>query len=92
MDGNLTIGGGSGDEWRFDVAGDTAPSVIPQGGDTIRAVRLTLIARTTQEQQGDLNSYTKPTAEDRTAASTNDRYRRRVLKQIVDIRNATGSP
>jgi len=89
-DNNLTItdGASTTDEWRFNVAGDTAPT----NSDTIRAVRLTLIARTTQEQQGDLNSYTKPTAEDRTATSTNDRYRRRVLKQIVDIRNATGSP
>lgn len=89
-DNNLTItdAASNTDEWRFNAAGDVAPTT----SDTIRAVRLTLIARTTREQLGDQNSYTLPTAEDRTTASANDRYRRRVLKQIVDIRNATGSP
>lgn len=77
------------DEWYGNHASDVAFSGTTQ---IARAVRVTLIARTTNAQMGNLNTYTKPAAEDRTAASANDQYRRRVLRTVVDIRNASGSP
>ena len=89
-DSNLTLtdASSSTDEWRYNNASDTAVSAT----DVIRAVRITMIARTTSAQHGNLGTYQKPTAEDRTTASSMDQFRRRVLKQQIDIRNVTGSP
>lgn len=77
------------DEWFGNDASDALFSPTTQ---IARAVRVTLVARTTSGQMGNQNTYTKPAAEDRTAASANDQYRRRVLRTVVDIRNASGSP
>lgn len=89
-DSNLTLTdtNATTDEWRYNVAGDTPVATT----DIIRAVRITLIARTTSAQFGNLSTYVKPTSEDRTTTSTADQFRRRVLKQQIDIRNVSGSP
>lgn len=76
------------DEWRYNHASDTAVDATT----VVRAIRLTLIARTTSGEHGNQNTYAKPVSEDRTAASTADQYRRRVLKTVVEIRNVAGSP
>lgn len=73
-----------GDEWTYNVAGDVAPAtcVRPQ------AVRLTIIARTTE---GDDNlagaiSNAKPATEDGVAGAK-DNFRHRVLTTVVAPRN-----
>jgi prepilin-type N-terminal cleavage/methylation domain-containing protein len=87
------------DEWRGNHASDvafdaTAGLPRPTTAPTlqVRAVRVTLIARTTATEHGNLNTYNKPASEDRTTVGAADQYRRRVLKTVVDIRNASGSP
>jgi prepilin-type N-terminal cleavage/methylation domain-containing protein len=72
------------DEWTYNVAGDVPPSgcVSPQ------AVRLTIIARTT-DGDDNLNGATvnlKPAAEDG-VAGTKDNFRHRVLTTVVAPRN-----
>lgn len=91
-DGALTDAASSTDEWRGNHASDTAFNGASDTGDIARAVRLTMVARTTAIQHGNQNTYSKPTSEDRTAASAADQYRRRVLKTVVEIRNVSGSP
>jgi hypothetical protein len=76
----------TGDEWRFNIAGDTAPAAT----DTIRALRITLIART-GALLGNVNPYVRPAAEDH-AAGSNDAYRRRVLRSLVEVRSNGSSP
>jgi prepilin-type N-terminal cleavage/methylation domain-containing protein len=75
------------DDWIYNHASDVLPAT-----PMIRAVRLTLIARTTSGEFGNQFTYTRPTSEDRTSASTPDQYRRRVLRSVVEVRNVTGSP
>ncbi len=77
--------GANDDEWTYNVAGDT----LPVGG-SIRAVRITLIARAATPVTGPA-SFARPAAEDRPAGSA-DAYRRRVLRSTIEIRNTGGSP
>jgi hypothetical protein len=80
--------GADDDEWYYNYAGDSAPPTTKP----IRAVRITLIARTSKALFGKTSSiYFRPAAEDHAAGAT-DPYRRRVLKSIVELRNISGSP
>jgi hypothetical protein len=93
------------DEWVGNFAGDSvcpnpAPgcSVLagvcscPTGILAPRAVRVTLIARTTSGLIGNAAPYNRPGAEDHAASATFDTYRRRILRSMVEVRNMTGSP
>lgn len=75
------------DDWIYNHPSDVLPT-----SPMIRAVRVTLIARTTSGEHGNLNTYTRPPAEDRTGASGFDQFRRRVLQTVVEVRNVAGSP
>jgi prepilin-type N-terminal cleavage/methylation domain-containing protein len=68
------------DEWAFNVASDTALTV-----GTLRAVRITLIARATAPATGTAR-FPRIGAEDRAVSGT-DLFRRRVLRTTVEIRN-----
>ena len=74
------------DDWVGNVAGDTALA------GTLRAVRVTLVARTATGYMGYAVPFNRPAAEDHAAATTFDTYRRRVLRAIVDVRNFGESP
>ncbi|HTL39075.1 MAG TPA: PilW family protein [Kofleriaceae bacterium] len=79
------------DEWRYNISGDTAPVAT----DIIRAARVTLIARTgalSGKQATSGPTLQRPAAEDHTAATSQDTYRRRVLRTIVELRNNGSSP
>ena len=72
------------DEWTYNVAGDVPPAacVRPQ------AVRLTIVARTTEADDnlaGAVNNV-KPSAEDG-AAGAKDNFRHRVLTTVISPRN-----
>jgi hypothetical protein len=77
------------DEWHYNYNGaNEAPAV----GSKVRAIRVTLIARTSSALFGNVASfYRRPAAEDH-AVGAYDNYRRRVLRTIVELRNVTGSP
>ena len=80
------------DEWTGNVAGDPLPGGVP--GTRIRALRITLVARTVKALTVGPASYLRPAAENHAGATTGneDRYRRRVLKSTIEIRNMGGSP
>jgi hypothetical protein len=59
---------------------------------SIRAVRVTLIARAPNQLQPLIASYLRPAAENRPAATVFDTYRRRVLTSTIEVRNLGGSP
>jgi prepilin-type N-terminal cleavage/methylation domain-containing protein len=77
------------DEWHYNVAGaNEAPALLSK----VRAIRVTLIARTSTALFGNTTSfYRRPAAEDH-AVGEYDNYRRRVLRTIVELRNVGGSP
>lgn len=76
------------DEWHYNVESDNPPAV----GSKIRAVRVTLIARTSTALFGNTASfYLRPAAEDHDAGAY-DNYRRRILRSMVELRNVGGSP
>jgi prepilin-type N-terminal cleavage/methylation domain-containing protein len=76
------------DEWIFNNSGDTDPAT-----GTLRAIRITLVARTTSGLIGNLQSFNRPAAEDHAAAPVNsDNFRRRILKTLVEVRNMSVSP
>jgi len=79
------------DGWLNNVASETSP-VQNAVGSTLRAIRVTLIARTGSQLLGNATLFTRPAAENRTAAATADNYRRRILKTTVEIRNTGVSP
>jgi prepilin-type N-terminal cleavage/methylation domain-containing protein len=80
--------GQNDDEWYYNVAGESGPPA----GKSIRAVRVTLIARTSTALFGNTTTfYNRPEAEDHDAGAS-DNYRRRVLRSIVELRNISGSP
>jgi prepilin-type N-terminal cleavage/methylation domain-containing protein len=87
-DGALTEVGtaANDDEWQGNVAGDTALS------GPIRAVRLTIVSRATQPLAGPVSSFNLPAVEDRAAGTAFDKYRRRVLRSVIETRNLSGSP
>jgi prepilin-type N-terminal cleavage/methylation domain-containing protein len=75
------------DKWLYNIAGDS----VPLG--TLRAVRVTMIARTLSGLIGNLKSFNRPAAEDHAAAAVNsDNYRRRILRTTVEVRNMSASP
>ena len=87
-DGNLFENGTTGDEWFGNAAGDAAPPLPTV--QRWRAIRVTLVARTIKET-GNEPVSSRPAAEDR-GAGTADKYRRRVLSTVVDVRNFEASP
>lgn len=74
------------DEWYYNKSGESYA-----GSAAIRALRITLIGRTLDQLKAATASFARPLAEDH-AAGTADRYRRRVLRAIVEVRNVGGSP
>jgi SLT domain-containing protein len=79
---------GNADEWVFNNAADTDP-----GTGTLRAVRMTMVARTLTGLIGNLKSYNRPAVEDHAAAAANsDNFRRRILRTTVEVRNMSVSP
>ena len=81
------VGNAAGDdEWYYNKAGETYA-----GSAAIRAIRITLIGRTLDQLKAATATFARPAAEDHTAG-TADRYRRRVLRAMVEIRNVGGSP
>ena len=59
---------------------------------SIRAVRITLIARAPNQLVPLVASYQRPNTEDRTDLAPLDTYRRRILTSTIEVRNLTGSP
>ena len=84
VDANTNNGIDSG-EWAYSsaTAGLTG---------SVRAVRITLIARAPNQLQPLVASYQRPNTEDRTDLAPLDTYRRRVLTSTIEVRNLTGSP
>ncbi|MES1210586.1 MAG: hypothetical protein ABUS79_32000, partial [Pseudomonadota bacterium] len=70
--------------WTFNVAGDIAPA----GCARPQAVRLTLMARSTEpdDNLADATGNAKASAEDG-AAGTKDNFRHRILTTVVHPRN-----
>jgi prepilin-type N-terminal cleavage/methylation domain-containing protein len=101
----LLENGSTTDEWHYNNVGDTqhpqppAPGTglpalgantgLPVGG-TVRARRVTLIARAIQPATAPI--YTRPAVGDRAIAGAPDGFRRRVLNAIVEVRNLQSSP
>jgi len=81
-DGDGTIGTA---EWAFSQG-------IGALAGTLRAVRITLVARADRELVGGGASFLRPAAEDHPVASTPDRFRRRALTSTFELRNMGGSP
>lgn len=77
----------AGDEWHGNNLGDL--QYTNQAG--VRAIRITLVARTAKEATG-VNSYKLPAIEDRAANATTDNFRRRILSSTIEVRNLGGSP
>jgi prepilin-type N-terminal cleavage/methylation domain-containing protein len=82
VDGNGAISTG---EWEYS-------SGIGALSGSIRAARITLVARAAHELVGGTPSFYRPAAENHPAATTADAYRRRVLSTTVELRNLGGSP
>jgi prepilin-type N-terminal cleavage/methylation domain-containing protein len=59
---------------------------------TLRAVRVTLTARTTSAYIGAATAFIRPAAENHAAATAGDSFRRRVLRTTVEVRNVGTSP
>jgi prepilin-type N-terminal cleavage/methylation domain-containing protein len=74
------------DEWQGNKSGDA-----PLSG-TLRAVRVTLVARASQALVGGTATFYRPAVEDHAIAASPDMYRRRLLRTMVEIRNVGGSP
>jgi type IV pilus assembly protein PilW len=85
---------GDADEWVGNNAADTDLTTILGSPPTllVRAVRITLVARTTSGLVGNATPFFRPAVEDHAAAVAHDTYRRRVLSTVVEIRNMAGSP
>ena len=75
------------DRWQGNIAGDG----ILAG--TLRAVRVSMTARTLSGLIGNLKSYNRPALEDHAAAALNsDNFRRRILRTTAEVRNMSVSP
>lgn len=87
-DGVTESSNGTSDEWYFNATGETLPS-----SGTWRAVRITLVARTSTQLNGGIGAtiFNRPKIEDH-AAGAADAYRRRVLRSMIEIRNTGVSP
>lgn len=83
----VTDSGNTSDEWYGNATGDSALT------GTIRAVRISIIARETLGLVGaPANKYYRPALEDHAAATSYDQYPRRILSSTVEIRNTGASP
>jgi len=82
VDGDGAI---SATEWAFS-------SGIGALTGSLRAVRITLVARADRELVGGAATFLRPAAEDHPVASTPDRFRRRALTSTIELRNFGGSP
>lgn len=76
------------DEWVGNHSGDTAYAI---GSGTVRAVRITIVSRASTPVNGAASTFSRPAAEDHAAGSA-DKYRRRVLRTTVEVRNVESSP
>ena len=88
-DGNGYIGADSSsttDEYIYNNAGDALPT-----GQTYRAVRVSLVARSVGQLVGAGTVSARPALEDHSAGAA-DNYRRRTLRSTVEIRNGSSSP
>jgi len=88
VDGNLLFVGAAADddEIVFNTGGDALPPAHALATGPWRALRLTLVARSVEEPtSGAQNS--RPAAEDRPASAIQDRFRRRTLRTVVELRN-----
>jgi prepilin-type N-terminal cleavage/methylation domain-containing protein len=84
-----TAGSGDDDDWVFNHPDDaTLPDLLITPW---RAIRLTVIARSTEDTSLNATSL-RPGAEDRADATVPDVFRRRVLSTIIELRNLRGSP
>lgn len=72
--------GANNDEWIFNAAGDALPASLAN----LRAVRITLVTRSTLAEPGTFTA--RPKAEDH-AAGTADGFFRRVIRSEVTVRN-----
>lgn len=88
-DGNGVItDGGVGsttDEWQGNATGDAVLT------GTLRAVRLSIVARELTGLPQVTTPFSRPTLEDHTGGAA-DNYPRRVLQSTIEVRNTTGSP
>ena len=80
---------GDDDDWVYNHPDDA--SLPDLNATPWRAIRLTVIARSTEDTSLTATSL-RPGAEDRDDATTPDVFRRRVLSTIVELRNLEGSP
>jgi prepilin-type N-terminal cleavage/methylation domain-containing protein len=69
------------DEWVYNVAGETMPATLAN----LRSIRITLIVKGTQPEQGVNNN--RPKAEDHAAGSTFDAFIRRTVRTEISVRN-----
>jgi len=74
------------DEWY----GNSPLDVLPPLGTAIRAVRVSLVAKALAPITGNQTPYIRPALEDH-PAGTADKFRRRVLTSVIEIRNLVGS-
>ena len=92
-DGVVTeLGASAGDdEWLYNVAGETGPTVVPTVGAwsiaNLRSVRVTLVVKGTSVEGGQQNLPVRPAAEDHAAGTTPDGFIRRVLRTEIAVRN-----
>lgn len=85
VDANANNGIDDPSEWAYS-------SGIGGLAGTVRAVRITLIARAPQQLLRGAGTYTRPNTENRADTAAGDSYRRRVLTSTVEIRNLGNSP
>jgi type IV pilus assembly protein PilW len=81
-DGDKSV---SASEWAFS-------SGIADLAGSLRAVRITLVARAPNQLNPLTATYQRPNTEDRTDIAPLDTYRRRVLTSTIEVRNLSGSP
>jgi len=79
------------DEWQGNVNGEIPDNSVFVPAGPVRAVRISLVARSTIAYSG-VNTYKLGAVEDRPANGAVDNFRRRTLSTIIEIRNLEGSP
>jgi prepilin-type N-terminal cleavage/methylation domain-containing protein len=95
-DGNGALGleTGVGDEWVGNNASDAIPASLAVTGtvaSSVRAARISIVARSARELQGK-NNFRLSAVEDAAQGAATDNFRRRTLTTSVEIRNLGGSP
>lgn len=83
LDANGSVGP---TEWQY------APGFVGPAVPAIRAIRISVVARTAMPLMGRTAVFVRPAAEDHPAAVAADNYPRRLLTSTVEIRNLGGSP